>query len=180
MASMVASNMLTRSDLDALSEDNLRHELIDGQLVMTPAPGLSHQTMADALCRRLWEVLRGSDLKVLSASFDVALGPHVVQPDVVVARRTDFTERDLPVAPILVVEVLSPSTAHIDNGRKRDLYAEAGVAHYWLIDPEGPAITLLTLADGRYTEIAHASGDEVATIDQPARLELSAAELLAD
>lgn len=180
MASMVASSMLTRADLDALPDDNLRHELIDGQFVMTPAPGFAHQTMVGALGHRLWQALRGSDLKVLSAPFDVVLGPHVVEPDLLVARRADFTSRDLPVAPLLAVEVLSPSTARMDSGRKRDLYAEAGVAHYWLLDPAEPAITMLTLVDGHYVESGHTSGDEAINVEQPAPLTFSAAELLAD
>ena len=50
MAVMVT--MLTRADLDALPDDNRRHELIDGQLIMTPAPGTNHQTVADALTSR--------------------------------------------------------------------------------------------------------------------------------
>ena len=117
---------------------------------------------------------------MLSAPFDVVLGPHVVEPDLLVARRADFTSRDLPVAPLLVVEVLSPSTARMDTGRKRDLYADAGVAHYWLLDPAASAITILTLVDGHYVETGHTSGDEAITAEQPASLTFSAAELLAD
>jgi Uma2 family endonuclease len=69
------------------------------------------------------------------APYGVVIGPHVVEPDIVVAPRAAFTERDLQTAPLLVVEVRSPSTAWLDEGRKRSLVEEAGVAYYWLADP---------------------------------------------
>ena len=116
----------------------------------------------------------------LSAPFDVVLGPNVVEPDVLVARRADFTDRDLPVAPLLVIEVLSPGTSGMDTGRKRNLYAEAGVAHYWLIDPAEPSVTILTLADGRYIEVDRAVGDVAIGVEEPVGLRFSATGLLED
>ena len=180
MALMAATNTLTRADLDALPADNLRHELIDGRIVMSPAPGLRHQEAAGALYRLLWSATRGTELMALSAPFDVVLGPNVVEPDVLVARRAIFTDRDLPVAPLLVVEVLSPGTSGMDTGRKRNLYAEAGVAHYWLIDPAEPSVTILTLADGRYIEVDRAVGDVAIGVEEPVGLRFSAAGLLED
>lgn len=178
MAFMSTAKMLTRADLDALPDDNLRHELIDGQFVMTPAPGFGHQQVVGAIYRLLWDATRGTEMLVLTAPFDVVLGPNVVEPDVLVARCSDFTERDLPVAPVLVVEVLSPSTTRIDGGRKRDLYAESGVAHYWMIDPDEPAVTILTLVDGGYVEAARATADAQVTINKPVALRFTPAELL--
>ena len=71
---------------------------------------------------------------VLTGPFDVVLSEStVVAPDLVVARRSDFTARDLPVAPLLVVEVRSRSTATIDAVVKRELYERAGVPSYWLV-----------------------------------------------
>lgn len=179
MAVMVT--MLTRADLDALPDDNRRHELIDGQLIMTPAPGTNHQTVADALTSLLRSEVRGTELKAVSAPFDVVLGDHVVEPDVVVARRQDLTGQDLPAAPVLVIEVLSPSTRQVGLGRKRDLYAEAGVPHYWIVDPEEPAFTIYELTDhGGYTEVAHATGDQPLTVTHPIPLTLTPADLLDD
>ncbi|MFM2438552.1 MAG: hypothetical protein RLZ55_1375 [Actinomycetota bacterium] len=180
MTTMVTARLLTRDDLRALPDDGLRHELIDGQFVMTPAPGSNHQTISLTLAAMIRAQVLGSDLKVLTAPFDVALGPHVVEPDIVLARKADFTARDLPVAPLLVIEVLSPSTSHLDQGRKRDLYAEAGVPHYWIVDPETPSITTLTLTDGAYAQTAHVSRDEPLISHDPIALNLSPAELLRD
>ena len=178
MAVMVSTRTLTRADLDALPDDGLRHELIDGHFVMTPAPGSNHQTISGALYRRLWSALEGTGLKVLTAPFDVILGSHVVEPDLVVAPESDITSDDLPVPPLLIIEILSPSTAQLDRGRKRDIYAEAGIPHYWIVDPNVPAVTFLALTDGTYAETAHASGEQILTIDQPVALRLTPTDLL--
>lgn len=150
MSVMAVNNMLTRADLDALPDDGLRHELIDGAFVMTPAPGVGHQRMSRALLRLLEPVLLGTDTEVVYAPLDVALGATIVQPDLVIARTTDFTDRGLPVPPMLVVEIRSPATAWLDEGRKRTLYEEAGIASYWLLDPATPSIRILQLVDGKY------------------------------
>jgi hypothetical protein len=139
MASMVASNMLTRVDLDALPDDGLRHELIDGQFVMTPVLGFDHQVMADEVRRLLWGALRGTGLTVLSAA-----------------------------------------TKHVDTGRKREVYDEAGVGYCRLIDPDGPSITILALADGGYAHVGHVSGGDTFSFEQSVVLTLCPTELLAD
>ncbi len=178
MSVMPVDNMLTRADLDALPDDGLRHELIDGAFVMTPAPNLHHQDMSGGLHLALRSALRGTDLKVLYAPFDVVLGPHVVEPDLLVARTADFNDRDLPVAPLLVVEIRSPSTAWLDEGRKRTIYEEAGVASYWLVDPGIPAITILELIDGHYVDVARIVGDQSFSVSKPVPVTLNPAELL--
>ena len=106
--------------------------------------------MVAELCLVLRAACEGADLKVLFAPVDVILGSSVVEPDLLVAPACAFTERDLPGAPLLVVEARSPSTAWLDQGRKRALYEEHGVAHYWLADPSEPSLTVLDLVDGRY------------------------------
>ncbi len=171
--------MLTREDLDALPDDGLRHELIDGTFVMSPAPGYPHQSMVGALHVALVAASQDTDLKVLLAPFDVVLGPNVVEPDLLVAPRSAFQPRDLPTAPVLAVEVRSPSTGWLDEGRKLTLYEEYGIASYWLVDPSIPSITVLELVDGRYTETAAARGDQTIEVDHPFRVALNPAELAA-
>lgn len=177
MSLMATGNLLTRADLDALPDDGLRHELIDGTFVMSPSPGRPHQRMALSIAVALRAAVAASDLEVLIAPFDVVLGPNVVEPDIIVAPRSDFTDRDLPVAPLLAVEVRSSSTAWLDQGRKRTLYEEHGVASYWLADPSVPSITILELRQGRYVQVATATGDETVAVDAPAHLTLNPAVL---
>jgi Uma2 family endonuclease len=169
--------MLTREDLDALPDDGLRHELIDGAFVMTPAPGLLHQSMLGALYISLVNASSTSGLKVLLAPFSVVLGPNVVEPDLLVAPIEAFTQRDLPTAPLLAVEVRSPATGWLDEGRKLTLYQEYGVASYWLVDPSQPSITVLELVEGRYTQIAMATGDQTIEVTTPFPIALNPAEL---
>ncbi len=176
--SVMAARELTREDLDALPEDGLRHELIDGAFVMTPAPGLAHQTLAFALARALHTASSGTELRVIMAPFDVVLGTNVIEPDILVAPRASFTERDLPTAPLLVVEVRSPSTARIDEVRKRSLYEEAGVAHYWLADPALPSLTVLDLVAGSYQQTATAQGDEPLELKAPFPITINVSELM--
>lgn len=178
--SVMATRELTRADLDALPDDGLRHELIDGAFVMTPAPGLPHQTLAFALARALHSASRDTGLTVVMAPFPVVLGADVIEPDILVAPRTSFTERDLPTAPLLVVEVRSPSTARIDEVRKRSLYEEARVAHYWLADPIVPAITILDLVAGRYQESATAQAGEILELRAPFPIKINLLELMRD
>src|SRR3954470_13652995 len=117
------SRPLTRSDLDALPDDGHRYELIDGALIVTPAPSWQHQTIVGEL-HVLLHAACPAHLQVLLARFDVVLALNtVVQPDLLVARRSDLTLRDLPTAPLLAVEVLSPSTRLIDLALKRALRA---------------------------------------------------------
>ena len=167
MLVMPVNNLLTREELDALPDDGLRHELIDGVFVMTPAPEVGHQRMSAALYRTLWAANRDGHLEVLVAPVDVAIGASVVEPDLVVAQSDDFTEAGLATAPLLTVEIRSPSTVWIDEGRKRTLYEEHGVASYWLLDPRTPSITVLELVDGLYVEAATARGDQTIQVTSP-------------
>ena len=157
----------TRQDLESMPDDGHRYELIDGTLIVTPAPSHGHQTIVVRLLVLLDQACP-SDMQVLVAPFDVALADDtVMQPDLLVAQRSAFTARDLPTAPLLAVEVLSPSTRRVDLTLKRDRYAAAGCQSYWVVDPDGPAMTAWDLRGGRYVEVAHVSGDEQFTASAP-------------
>ena len=177
MSVMPVNNLLTRGELDDLPDDGLRHELIDGAFVMTPAPGIGHQRMSVALVDVLRAAVRGTALEVLYAPVDVVLGASVVEPDIVVAPTEAFTDRDLPTAPLLVVEIRSPSTAWLDEGRKRTLFEEHGVAFYWLLDPATPSIKILELVEGRYVQVAQAIGDQTIDLNSPCPVTLNPAVL---
>jgi Uma2 family endonuclease len=177
MAFVAADIAFTRADLDALPEDGRRHELLDGAFLVTPSPGFAHQSVLMALIDLLRPDLPPG-LVLLAGPFDVVLSEHtVVDPDLLVAPRSQFTARDLPGAPLLVVEIRSPSTGLIDRTTKRHLYESAGVPSYWLVDPLAPSITVLELVDGEYCERAHLIGGATVTLSMPFPVELSAAAL---
>ncbi|WP_454301594.1 Uma2 family endonuclease [Salana multivorans] len=169
---------LTRADLAALPDDGHRYELVDGVLVVTPAPRIQHQEVAG----NLYAVLRAAtpgDLKLLFAPVDVVLADDtVIQPDLLVAPRTAFTEIDLPAPPLLAVEVLSPSTRGIDLLLKRERLQRAGCRHYWVVDPAVPSIVAWHLVDGAYEEMARASGVEQFVVAAPFAVSLTPVSLL--
>jgi Uma2 family endonuclease len=151
---------LTRDDLERMPDDGHRYELIDGTLVVTPAPSPRHQTVVAGLHLVLAQACP-SHLRVLFAPLDVVLAVDtVVEPDLLVARKSDFTQRDLPVAPLLAVEVLSPSTRLFDLNLKRARYERAGCPSYWVVDLDPPSMRVWQLADGEYDEVAFVKGAE--------------------
>lgn len=134
--------------------DEPRCELLFGSLFVTPAPKVRHQQILFRLAQVLGEHADRAGDFVLFAPVDVELAEHsVVQPDLVYVRRarTAIVRDHIEGAPDLVVEVLSPGTARRDLGEKLRLYAEAGVAEYWIVDPEARTFELLVLRDGAYT-----------------------------
>jgi len=175
------SRPFTLADLDTMPNDGHRYELLDGTLLVTPAPSLSHQTVVPRVWRLL-EDARPAELRVLVAPFDVVLADDtVLQPDVLVARRSDLTDRNLPAAPVLAVEVLSPSTQRIDRFLKHSRYAAAGVEHYWIIDPDRPSLVAYALSTtGTYDEVARVHDAETYLAGQPFDVEVTPEELVAD
>lgn len=177
MTTLGAAGPYTRADLDALPDDGRRHELIDGILVVTPAPSIRHQEVSLSLVLLLQQACPPA-IKLLYAPVDVALGEDtVMQPDILAARHTDFTDRDLPVAPLLAVEILSPSTRRFDLMTKRSRYEEAGTASYWVVDPDELTLTAWELVDGAYVEVAHVTGDEEWSPSRPFPVTISPAAL---
>ncbi len=170
---------LVRADLDALPDDGHRYELIDGTLLVSPGSRVPHQVVVGNL-HLLLRASAPADLLVLFAPLAVALADDTeVQPDVLVAPRTDFTDTDLPVPPLLAVEVLSPSTRRVDLLLKRDRYQAAGIASYWIVDPDEPSVTVLELnSDGLYVETHRSVADQPITVTRPFPVEINAAALL--
>jgi Uma2 family endonuclease len=178
MTTLQRGRPFTRSELDALPDDGRRHELVDGTLIVTPAPSPRHQTVLGELFVTLHEAC-AADLQVLFAPLDVALAEDtVLEPDLLVAARSEFTARDLPTAPLLAVEVLSPSTRRLDLTLKRSVFEAAGCPSYWVVDPDRPSLTAWQLEEGRYVEVAHVSGAETFVATDPFAVTITPAALL--
>ena len=166
------SRPLTRADLEDLPDDGHRYELIDGTLLVGPAPSVRHQQVVGAL-HLLLSAACPDGLVVMLAPLAVALADDTeVQPDLLVAPREQFTRKELAGGPLLAVEVLSPSTRRVDLLLTRDRLQSAGVASYWLVDPDEPAVTVLELRAGTYVEVGRAVGDESLRVEAPFPLEL--------
>ncbi|MCW8139554.1 MAG: Uma2 family endonuclease [Planctomycetota bacterium] len=145
----------TVDDYRALPEGGPRYQLIEGELVpMTPAPSFRHQALVSELVSRLRPFVRSRGLgDVVASPIDVYLGEHdVFQPDVLfvsTARADRIAQDGVRGAPDLVVEVLSPSTRHLDLGHKKRAWARHGVIEYWVVDPEDETLTVYELQGGR-------------------------------
>jgi Uma2 family endonuclease len=139
MAMPAPQTVTTIEELLALPDDGMRHELLDGEHVVTPAPALLHQRVLGELYVELRQaVVEHAALELFLSPADVRLGPRtLVQPDLFIIgsdpeqRPREWTEVGIP---LLAVEVLSPSTAARDRGKKRRLYLDAGVEEYWIVD----------------------------------------------
>jgi Uma2 family endonuclease len=143
-----------RAMLEALPDDGQRHEIIDGVHYVTPSPGLPHQYVAAMLYDALRHYIDREPIDWLFFSpSDIELAPDtIVQPDVMVfPRRNDRLPRDWASAglPMLVVEVISPSSSSRDRILKRRRYQRAGIAEYWIADPEAQLVERWTPTDER-------------------------------
>lgn len=142
---------LTYLDLRRLPDDGLRHELIDGEHHVTPAPKPKHQRVLGQIFGYLFVYLREHPLgRVYCAPLDVVFSEcDCVEPDLLYVSREreqrQMTEDNLEGAPDLVVEILSPSTKHIDRGAKHRLYERFGVPEYWIVDPEREMVRVYRL-----------------------------------
>lgn len=156
MATEPKSTGLTYEDLQRFPDDNLRREIIGGELFVTPAPGGRHQ---DAVLRLGAAFLGWCDEhggKVYVAPRDVFFSDHdVVEPDVLFVREDNLDrieERVVRGAPDVVVEVSSPSTRRLELVRKLELYRSFGVPEYWYVDLDADRVEVYTLEDDRYGE----------------------------
>ncbi len=149
---------LTYDDYCLIPHDGKRHEIIEGEHAMSPAPRIFHQQIVLELGRLLGNHLALShEGKVFIAPVDVILSDSsVVQPDVlfVSTERAHLIEDHAIVgAPDWVIEVLSEGNRRHDEIVKRKLYAQHGVAEYWIVDPALGTIKVYRITETGYTRI---------------------------
>jgi Uma2 family endonuclease len=167
----------TLADLDAMPDDGMRYELVDGTLLVTPSHLPIHQDAVLQLGVRLLAACP-PDLKVYIAPVDFQPDGHKsLQPDVLVCRRTDVGRKAIEHL-LLAVEVLSPATRSKDLVWKRLAYAQSGVQSYWIFDPEEVVLTVLELEDGQYVEQAVVKGDDVFEAELPFAVRVVPGELV--
>jgi Uma2 family endonuclease len=162
---------LTYDDYVLIPEDGMRHEILDGEHYVTPAPSEGHQAVLINLGSWIREFLRRSPVgRILPAPFDVLFSEHdIAQPDLLfVSKRREgvLTGKNAQGAPDLVVEILSRSTRRIDLGLKRQRYELAGVEEYWLVDPERRTVRVLRRdgpAFGPPVDLSAQAGDVLET-----------------
>lgn len=164
---------------------DLRVELIDGALVVSPAPAGPHQLVVNNLLGILGASLGPAHLTSKATGMGVVsrdMRPEQgLVPDVLVTSSPGtWTQRTVVASSeaALAIEVLSPSSRPRDRVRKLELYARMGIPHYWLIDPMSPVtITALQLQGGSYAQVGVASGEDVFSVEAPFRFSVRPSQL---
>ncbi len=175
----------TYDDYLNFPDDGKRYQIIHGELLVTPSPNSGHQHCLVVLIAVLHAYVTRHQLgTVFVAPFDVVLKKDsVVQPDVLYVARAHASRikaTHIEGAPDLVIEVLSPRTATLDRTKKRDLYAENRVTHYWILDPRKKTLEELRLSRGEYKLEAKLEGDATFKPRLFPGLEIRLAEVFAD
>ena len=129
-------------DFLKLSEQSeKRYEYIDGEVYLLTSPSYDHQTIIMEMSNVFYNWFKGKKCRPLTAPFDVTLiddgNKHVVQPDIIVICDTENINENRKYIgiPTLVVEVLSKSTQKKDMLKKLNLYLNAGIEEYWIVNP---------------------------------------------
>jgi Uma2 family endonuclease len=153
------------ADLEQWPEDGRRYELYDGEVYVVPSPLPLHQIVSARLNDVLRDYARTHGGIVLYAPLDIVLTDYdVVQPDLLLftRQRQDLINlrRVTRHPPDLAIEILSPSTASNDRGRKLRLLARHGVQEYWLVDPDAIRIEVYRLRGDQFQIASTAAGTD--------------------
>ncbi|MFF1779924.1 Uma2 family endonuclease [Streptomyces virginiae] len=163
----------TLDDVLALPEDNAqRVELVGGQLIMGPTPGLAHQRASHRLNNLLEQAAEAADADVeVFQGINVIIPDGLLIPDLAIVDAAATEESDVVVSAhdvLVVVEIASPSTRVTDRKLKPFLYAAAGIEHYWRIELEPvPRLLVGRLQNGTYADQPSLLAGAVAHVDEP-------------
>jgi Uma2 family endonuclease len=165
MSPMKVRPRVSYADLERAPEDGRRYELYDGEVFVVPAPFLRHQIVQHRIAEMIYGYADRHGGVAGQAPLDIVFSEHnALQPDVVYfspdrAHLVDIN-RVIRDAPNLCVEVLSPSTAATDRGKKMQTFARYGVREYWIVDPVAESIEIYELDGAAYDLRLTATGDK--------------------
>ncbi len=149
-----------------LLPEGASYQLIEGELIMTPAPNPRHQIISASLFKEISGFVDKKRLGItLYSSVDVYLDrENAYQPDIVFiseGRRDIVQEDGIYGPPDLVIEILLPSTAHYDLREKFRVYERSGVKEYWIVDPDMKSIELYTNKERPFSLTVKAEEGEI-------------------
>ena len=145
-----SKKIYTVADIEALPEGK-RAELIDGEMFEMACPTFTHQSMLSWLNAKIaiHVMEHNGPCRVLPAPFAVYIlndDYNYVEPDIsVICDRNKVDDRGCHGAPDWVIEIVSPSSKHMDYVRKLALYQTAGMREYWIVDPQQQSVTVYDL-----------------------------------
>jgi len=172
MSSQAQIVTFTYEDYVLFRDDGNRHELIDGDHSMTPAPSTTHQRVSMNLSNLLKNYLIQHPIgTVFAAPCDVVLSNiDVVQPDLLfvsAARTSIITERNIQGPPDLVIEILSETTRKTDEIVKRKLFERYGVSEYWIVYPELEIVKVYRPTDQGYARVEELAQEAEGRLSTP-------------
>jgi Uma2 family endonuclease len=177
MGAMAPPTGLTLAEHYAAGDDRgMRRELVDGALIVSPFASARHALAAHRLDHILSAACPAGLLVLGTINVDSEPATNL-QPDLVVVRETDLDLRPADLRPLLVVEILSPSTRRFDETVKRQVYAEMGIPSYWMVDITEPAVTVLEHAGSDYVEVNRLVGAARDEVARPFAVTFAAADL---
>ena len=153
-----------------------RWELVDGEVLVTPAPHWMHQRIIMRLSVLLYEYVRARAFgEVFTSPLDVKLEPGLVlQPDILVVPNGELRKRsDVVHRLVLATEVVSPSSARYDRVTKRPHYQRHRVSEYWVVDDLSQTVERWTPDDDRPELLAERLVWQPDGVDEPFELDLS-------
>jgi len=180
---IVSTTKMTAQQFLQLGEDppGVRLELVDGEVAVSPSPIPDHSNVVIQLATILNNHILAEDLGELHHDVDTILDSfNVRRPDILFyfQNRTHLIgKKAMEGPPDLAVEVISPSSVAIDRNDKFVQYRDAGVAHYWIVDPESQTIDAWSLENGAYVTTGHAQGSAVVKLPPFADLEIPLSKL---
>jgi Uma2 family endonuclease len=158
---------MTAQQFFALGEDppGLRLELVHGEIAMSPSLSYDQSFTDRILSHILLEHILEHDLGSLVGGVDTIFDDfNVRRPDIIFIAKSRLRlikGHGIPIIPDLCVEILSPSSATIDQTEKFNLYAEQGVPHYWIVDPKGRTFEAFKLSSKKYVCATSGRQDDI-------------------
>lgn len=125
-----------------IKKDNIKYELIDNILFMSPRPNYKHQEIMGNLYLEIGNYLKGKPCKVFTEA-ELQLDDNVIIPDISVICGLESTNfQRYKEAPALIIEILSDSSRYTDGFTKLNKYEMFGVKEYWIVSPKTEIITI--------------------------------------
>jgi Uma2 family endonuclease len=177
-----AHRKLTYEDYELIPEDGQRHEILDGEHYVSPAPTVQHQRISIRLSSRMHVFVEEHGLgEVFAAPTDVLLSRHdILQPDILFVskdRAPILTQKNVQGAPDLVIEILSASSRHLDERLKLARYELFGVREYWIVDPLADRVHVFLPTGNSFRRTAELSSEDVLTTSLLPGLEIPLRDL---
>jgi len=162
----------------ALPDDGKRYELIEGELVLNPAPASRHQIIHARIFGELYVYFKAHPTgRVFSTPFDVVLSDDIVlEPDVLIVLNEHASiigAENVQGSPDIAVEILSPRTRRRDAIVKRRLYEHYGVNEYWIVDPETELVRIYRRSGTAFAPAIEIDTDAGGAITSPLLPEFS-------